>query len=208
MRLTALLLAAAFLLVQVPGMSQSITFSGKEVAMKKVFQVIEQQTGYMISGDRSILTSAKPVSVSVENLPVQQFLDLVFRDQDISYRMRGNNIFLSRKEQLPVSPQRIVAATDSIPIRMTGTVRSRSGELLADVSVKVKGLPTGSITNAQGLFFFGIQKNTILEISSIGYETVEIGVREVAGGFTAYAVRRSQQDNVKATPGKPSLARL
>ena len=138
MRLTALLLAAAFLLVQVPGMSQSITFSGKEVAMKKVFQVIEQQTGYMISGDRSILTSAKSVSVSVENLPVQQFLDLVFRDQDISYRMRGNNIFLSRKEQLPVSPQRIVAATDSIPIRMTGTVRSRSGELLADVSVKEK----------------------------------------------------------------------
>jgi TonB-linked SusC/RagA family outer membrane protein len=202
MRLIALLLTVAFLQVHGSAKSQSITFSGKEVAMKKIFEVIEKQTGYLVSGDKGILTSAKPVSVSVENLPIQQFLDIIFKDQDIAYRLRGNNIFLSRKEPLQVPTQAIVSRADSTPISISGTVRSRQGELLPGVSVKVKGLLTGATTNENGLFYFGIQRGTILEISSIGYETIEIGIRETANGFTAYSVKRGQEVNIKATPGR------
>lgn len=198
MRLTALLIAV-LLLVHLSAMSQTITFSGKDIAMKEVFQVIEEQTGHVISGDRSILTSSKPVSLSVEKLPVEQFLNLVFKDQGITYRLRGKNIFLSRKAPPPNQPA--VAAVVQ-PAIVTGTVRSRSGELLVGVSIRVKGTQSGTTTDAQGSFRLNIERSTILQISSIGYETLEVGVRETANGYVVSAVKTEMNDNVKAGSGK------
>lgn len=199
MRLTALLIAV-LLLVHLSAMSQTITFSGKDIAMKEVFQVIEEQTGHVISGDRSILTSSKPVSLSVENLPVEQFLNLVFRDQGITYRLRGKNIFLSRKVPPPDANQ--PPATADQPAIVTGTVRSRSGELLVGVSIRLKGTQSGTTTDAQGFFRLNIERSSILQISSIGYETLEVSVRETADGYTVSAVKAAMKDNVKAGSGK------
>lgn len=199
MRLTALLIAV-LLLVHLSAMSQTITFSGKDIAMKEVFQVIEEQTGHVISGDRSILTSSKPVSLSVENLPVEQFLNLVFRDQGITYRLRGKNIFLSRKAP-PPDANRSEAAADQ-PAIVTGTVRSRSGELLVGVSIRLKGTQSGTTTDAQGFFRLNIERSSVLQISSIGYETLEVSVRETADGYTVSAVKAAMKDNVKAGSGR------
>lgn len=198
MRLTALLIAV-LLLVHLSAMSQNITFSGKDIAMKDVFQAIEEQTGHVISGDRSILTSSKPVSLSVENLPVEQFLNLVFKDQGITYRLRGKNIFLSRKAPAPNRPGAVVADQPAV---ITGTVRSRSDELLAGVSIRVKGTQSGTTTDAQGFFRLNIERSTILQISSIGYETFEVSVRETANGYVVSAVKAEMADNVKAVTGK------
>src|SRR5690606_18523561 len=202
MRSTALLIAV-LLLVHLSATSQTITFSGKDVAMKKVFQVVEEQTGHVISGERSILTSLKPVSLSVENIPVEQFLNLVFKDQGITYRFRGNNTFLSRKAP-PPNPNRTPApATTSQPALVTGTVRSHSGELLIGVSIRVKGTQSGTTTDAQGSFRLNIERSTVLQISSIGYETLEVSLRETADGYyTATAVKPDMNDNVKAGAGR------
>lgn len=204
MRLTALLLIAAFIQVHGSGMSQSITFSGKDIAMKKVFQVIEQQTGYVVSGDKKILTSSKPVSVSANNMPVEQFLDLVLREQDIAYRLRGNNIFLSRKPPLvEVGPTAEPTTAPVPPAVITGTIRSRSGELLIGVSVRLKGTKSGTTTNNEGFFrLMNVNKNAILQISSIGYETIEIGIREAENGFIAYAVKKELEENIKTLSGQ------
>lgn len=186
-------------------MSQTVTLSGKDIAMKKVFQAIEEQTGHVISGDRSILTSSKPVSLSVVNLPVEQFLDLVFRDQGISYRIRGKNIFLSRKTPLPgqgrpASTQQ--PPSDDQPVTVSGTIRSRSGELLAGVTIRVKGTQSGVTTDAQGAFRLNIERTAVLQISSIGYEPLEVGVRETPNGYTVYALKKDMADNVKAASGQ------
>ena len=205
MRLTALFINAAFLLICVSGMSQTISFSGKETPLKKVFQVIEKQTGYVVSGDKNILTASKPVTVSVENIPLEQFLQLVFKDQGITYRFREKNIFLS-KQETPPNQQQPAPSTPAVvpPAIVTGTVRSATGELLVGVSIRVKGSPTiGTVTNTQGSFRLGnIEKNTVLQLSMIGYEPIEIRIREVSGGYTANSVKKDMDDNVKATPGQ------
>jgi hypothetical protein len=46
MKLTILFLTVALLHVQANGLSQTITFSGKDVAIKSVFTAVEKQTGY------------------------------------------------------------------------------------------------------------------------------------------------------------------
>lgn len=204
MRQIAILLIAAFLQIPLNSNSQTITYTGRNITMKKVFQVIEQQTDYVISGDRNILNSSKPVFVIAENLPLEQFLDLVFKDQGITYRIRGKNIFLSRKEPAGNSIPAVVTADTVIhTIGLYGTVRSRSGELMAGASVWLKGERLGGTTDAQGRFLFSFGKtNAILKISSVGYETIEIGLRKVPEGYTAFAINREQEDNIKVVAGK------
>lgn len=200
-KLTTLLLTFAFLHVYAAGAAQSITFSGKDVPVKKVFQAIEQQTGYVVSGDKEILTSSRPVSLSVFDLPVNEFLDLVLKDQGIAYRFRGKNIFLSRKAPVPASGP--PGASSIPPSAITGAVRSRAGELLIGVSVRLKGTSSGTTTNAEGSFSLtNIPEDAVLEISSIGYETLEVGIRKVANGYTAFAVKKGPSDNVKASTGQ------
>jgi TonB-linked SusC/RagA family outer membrane protein len=203
MRPIALLLITAFLQVHASAMSQSVTFSGRNVPMKKLFQVIEQQTGYVISGDRNILLASKPVSVTAQNLPVEQFLDLVFKDQGIAYRIRGKNIFLSRKPVVPdVSPPDGPVVEAAPPAIVTGTIRSRSAELLMGVSVRVKGTQIGTTTNAQGFFrLANVENNATLQITSIGYEMFELTIREAGNGYTAFAVKKELQDNLKVVAG-------
>src|SRR5688500_16177189 len=193
MRLTVLLLIAGLFLAHGEGMSQSITFTGKDIAMKDVFQVIEQQTGYVISGDKSILTSSKPVSVTVTNVPLDQFLYLIFKDQKIAFRIRGKNIFLSRSRD-PSTKADLSITADPAPFPLAiinGTVRSRKGELPPGASVRLKGMPSGTSTDAQGSFSLrNIPEKTILQISSIGYETIELIINEAPEGYTATAVKR------------------
>ncbi|WP_207515813.1 SusC/RagA family TonB-linked outer membrane protein [Longitalea luteola] len=204
MRLTVLLIAGIFL-AQGAVIAQTITFSGKDIAMNKVFEVIEQQTGYVISGDKSILTSSKPVTVAVSNVPLDQFLYLIFKDQHIAYRIRGKNIFLSRSRDPSTKNELSVTGTPApFPLAIiTGTVRSRKGELLPGASIRLKGMQSGTTTDAQGNFSLrNIPEKTILQISSIGYETIEVVINEVPEGYTAVAVKRDQVDNVRAIPGK------
>lgn len=163
---------------------------------------IEKQTGYVVSGDKSILTSSKPVTVSVDSFPLTRFLDLIFQEQDIAWRIRGKNIFLSKKE--PRAPGQIPSPnTVSVrPFTITGTVRSRKGELLMGASVHVKNTTVGAFTDAYGSFRLPlIEKNSILEVSSIGYETLEVGIRETNDGYEAYAVKKDRGENVKSIAG-------
>ena len=47
-KLTIILLTVAALHVSAKGTSQTVTFSGKDVTLEKVFNVIKQQTDYVV----------------------------------------------------------------------------------------------------------------------------------------------------------------
>jgi D-alanyl-D-alanine carboxypeptidase len=60
---------------------------------------------------------------------------------------------------------------------ITGTVRDAGDNTpLPGVSVRVKGMKTGTTTNATGTFTIAAQKGKILVFSFIGYRTVEVTV--------------------------------
>ncbi|MFN2440702.1 MAG: beta-sandwich domain-containing protein, partial [Chitinophagaceae bacterium] len=70
---------------------------------------------------------------------------------------------------------------------ITGKVFNKeSGETLQGVSVIIKGDAASTITNRDGIFHFSQVKSgkTILLISHVGYQTVEIPVQVVAGETT------------------------
>src|SRR5688572_16444073 len=57
MKLTAVLLLAAGLTVSAAGISQHITFAGKNVSLQKILSVIKKQTGYVGLTSADLLAS-------------------------------------------------------------------------------------------------------------------------------------------------------
>src|SRR5690606_28067147 len=95
--LTFVLLTAGFLHVNAKGISQDISFSGTEVAIKTVFSAVEKQTGYYFVYNEPVLQHTKPVSIQARQLPFREFLDLLFKDQPVNYIIRSKTILLFRK---------------------------------------------------------------------------------------------------------------
>src|SRR5690606_19810971 len=92
MKITIVLLLLCILQLNAETYSQTITLSGKDLPMKRVMSAIREQTAYGITGDKTILSNSRPVSINVKDMPLEDFLKEVFRNQPIRYSMDGRTI--------------------------------------------------------------------------------------------------------------------
>lgn len=95
MKFTAILLLATCLQVSAKVFSQSVTFSGKDVPLKNVFNVVKDQTGYVFFFDEALLKGTKPVTISAQHMLLSAFLKEVLKTQPLKYSIQGKTIFLS-----------------------------------------------------------------------------------------------------------------
>ena len=74
MKLVVILLMSVFLQVSAKGLSQTVSFSGRGVTLKKIFTAIEKQTNYVFFYDAALIRNTKPVDLDVKNMPVETVL--------------------------------------------------------------------------------------------------------------------------------------
>jgi TonB-linked SusC/RagA family outer membrane protein len=168
MKLTSTLLLAICLHVSASTFSQSITFSGKEVPMEKLFAAIKKQTGFVVWGQSTLLKQAAAVSVNVRDMPLTGFLDLVMKDQPFSYKIAGNTIMLSGK-RIVLSETEVQQATP-----VTGRVTDSTGAPLPGASVVVPGSTQSAITDMEGNFTITVAAGNLLRFTFIGFKTKEL----------------------------------
>src|SRR5687767_6486485 len=65
MKLTVFLLTVLFVHAYASGSAQTVTISGRNLALKQVFSIIEKQTGFVVFSDGRAITETAPVSLSV-----------------------------------------------------------------------------------------------------------------------------------------------
>ena len=70
------------------------------------------------------------------------------------------------------------AVADQQQIRVTGTVVDAQGVPVPGASVIIKGTATGTMTDGQGNFALNVRAGATLEVSCIGYATVEVAARD------------------------------
>ncbi len=179
--LTAVFLSTVFLNVYATGISQSITFSGENVPLTKVFQVIKKQTGYFVFANKEVLTNIKPVTLSTKDMPLNNFLQLAFKDQPVGYLIEGKTIILSRKP-VPIviehRPAPAPADTPKVLVSVYGKVVDEKGGGIVGASVMLKGTARGVTTNQGGNFIFAlIPLGGKLQISYVGFETKEVDIK-------------------------------
>ncbi len=171
MKLTSAFLLLFCLHVSANTFSQSITFSGRDIPMKQVFAAIKKQTGYVVWGKSDLLQQANAVSVSVQNMPLLSFLDLIVKNQPFNYKVTDNTIFLYSKND-PVPSDATIAKVTPVAGRVTDSI----GVPLIGATVVVKGGGRSAITDMNGSFSLLVDAGNVLRISFIGYQTKEIVV--------------------------------
>jgi TonB-linked SusC/RagA family outer membrane protein len=63
-------------------------------------------------------------------------------------------------------------------LKVTGTIVNENGEAVPNASVLIKGTATGASSNAEGHFEIMTAPKSTLEVSSVGYETKELQVKQ------------------------------
>jgi TonB-linked SusC/RagA family outer membrane protein len=183
MKLTIVFLTAALLQVHANAVSQAVTVSGKNLSLKKVFSIIEQQTGYVVLSNKKDLEATKPVTLSVFDMPLQSLLNMVLRDQPVNYRLDGTTIVLSRKPEVsadnPISPFRA-----GVPVN--GSVIDSAGRPVQGASVRLLPGNKGTTTNQTGSFSIpNVEPGTYtLEVTFVGYAAYRRQIT-VTGNFGA-----------------------
>jgi TonB-linked SusC/RagA family outer membrane protein len=175
MRVLFFLLTVAFLQVSASGSAQKITVSGKNIPIVSVFSAIEKQTGLVFFYNNTDLAKAKPVTLELRNVTVEEGLKELFREQPLTYVIRANTIFIAGKTitELPVRID--VPVVPAPPVVIKGKITSEEGLPLAGASIQVKGKNGGTTSKTNGEFELTAgDENLTIIVSYIGYITQEI----------------------------------
>lgn len=193
MKLTCILLFAAFLQVSARGVAQSVTFSGRQVPILTVFEAIKTQTGYVFFYDANLIRQSKPVTINVKNEPLENLLNAVFKDQPLTWTMVNKTITIQEKA-LPAMPVISSAATyEPFPFNtIQGKITGEAGQPLGGATILVKGSNTAVQSDANGNFSIEAQPNATLVITYVGYERTEIAL----AGRSSIAIQLKQQVTV------------
>ena len=176
MKLTTVFLLTACLQVSATGHSQNITISEKRAPLEKIFGAIEKQTGYTFWYKMELLQNAKPVDIDVKNAILEKVLQIVFKDQALTYNIVEKTIVV--KERLSTwyetPDSKTTGATPSIDIH--GRVVNEQGEPVV-ANITVKGKDFGTTSNDDGYFELkNVDENATLIITGVSIETRELKI--------------------------------
>lgn len=207
MKLTAFILLVSGLHLSAKTVSQTITISGKDLKLEIILTAIEKQTGYNALYDEDALKNAHPVSIAVKNIPLEKFLDEVFRDQPLSYIIKKKSIIISRK--IVTAGERKTFSSGLYPIKISGTVTGTNGQPLAGATLTVKGIGKTTVTDDKGYFELLADIGNTLIVSYVGFYSREFKIND-AGPLT---IQMAQLDNrldtaeIVLTTGYQSISR-
>jgi TonB-dependent starch-binding outer membrane protein SusC len=192
MQLAAFLLTACCLTVSAGTLSQStITFSGKEVKLETVFQAVKKQTGYYFVYNKEIINKAPLITVNANNLPLEQFMEMVLRDQDLEWVLQKTTILIQKKKE---EEQKQV---ENKPTPITGIIRGPDGKPVVGANIMIKGTQRGTTTDNEGRFQIEADQGNVLQISAIGFGKKEIKINGSQQIIAALEIARSELDEVQ-----------
>jgi hypothetical protein len=82
-------------------MPKLLVSPAKNVQLTRVFSAIKSQTGYVFFYDAAVLREAKPVSIDLKDVSLEEALNQTLQDQPLEWLIENKTITIIRKP-LPV----------------------------------------------------------------------------------------------------------
>lgn len=175
-KLSTLMYFVVFIQFSYATYAQSITFSGTNVPLNKVIQIVKQQTDFEVLGTKELLNKAKPISVQAKNMPLRPFLDRIFANQEIGYNIIDKTIVLEQKKVEPRNNGHLPLRNDQQ--RISGQILGRGGAPLPGATVLDEG-KTIAVADKEGKFTISnVPKNTLLTVTMVGYEPFRLRISQ------------------------------
>ncbi|MGN6177609.1 MAG: SusC/RagA family TonB-linked outer membrane protein [Mucilaginibacter sp.] len=173
--LTFMLLLAAFLQVSAASTAQTVTLKRTNAPLEQVLKEIKKQTGYKVFYNNNMLKSANPVTADISGLELTTALDIIFKDQPLTYTIQDKTIIVKVKET--VVPQKAEQGPPAPPKDITGHVETKEGVVLNGATVILKRTNSGTLTDEKGNFVLkGVLSSDVIQVSYIGYKPVQVQV--------------------------------
>lgn len=157
-----------------------VSLHKNRVSLEEILNEIENQTDYLFIYNNQVEVGRK-MSVKVKNRPVSETLSRLFDGTGIEFVLEGTHIILTKGE----GPEKRRAGTPQKRITVTGRVLDMQGAPIPGANVVEKGTTNGNMTGADGKFTLTVSPGSILQISYIGYTTVELAT----GNQTSFTVK-------------------
>ena len=143
-----------------------ITLKMQDATVAQVMKAIENQSHYVFLYKN--LDTSRKVSVDIRNKRIDEVLDIVFKDLNISYKIDDLQILLSQKK-----------FDSKAPATITGFVTDVSQQPVIGASIIVKGTTIGTTTDVDGSYKLQLPRSAeplILIVNYLGYTPVEVAV--------------------------------
>ncbi|TJZ63560.1 SusC/RagA family TonB-linked outer membrane protein [Sphingobacterium olei] len=170
--------------------TQTVTYTGQNIALTTVLQAVKKQVSYEVLGTRDLLTNATPVSIVAKNMPLEAFLDKILAPRNISYRIVDKTIVLERKPVRKNTETKPISAEEKVQQQnVQGKILGRDNLPLAGASLAVDG-KTIAVADTDGNFTLpGTPDGQTVTVTMIGYKRLTFKLQE---GKYSYPVQMQE----------------
>ena len=156
-----------------------VTANFKNKNLGYVFETITNSTGHKFFYEASEVDLTRKVTISKNNLCIEDLLKELFRDTNLDYEILSSQIVIRTKRQLGSSnkvPEKNVEI-NNIQTSLKGTVYDEQGIPLPGATIIAKGTTVGTTTDFDGNFEITMPIGvTEIQVSYLGYRSKEVNV--------------------------------
>ena len=158
----------------VSSQNATVTLNKRDVAVHEILNSIESQTNYLFIYNKKNVDVNRTTSVNAENKAVKNVLSELFNGTNITYKMEGNHIVLSKRQTS--SEAKSAPQPQQAPKTITGVIKDKSGLEIIGANIVEKGTTNGTSSDVDGKFTLSVAPGATLLVSYIGYNSKEIKV--------------------------------
>lgn len=151
------------------------TFELNGISIKQAIQEIEKTSDFVFLVDDTIGKEIETkVNLHVKNGVIENILDKILANTNLSYKVIDKQVVIYKDKN--TVPEIVKNTPQQDKIQVTGKVTDTNNETLVGVSIKVKGVAQGTVTDIDGNFSLPVETGQTLVFSYIGYIPQEVKV--------------------------------
>ncbi len=168
-------------------LNKRISLSVTDMNIEKVLEQIENQIDAKFIYSYEAIEAGRKISSKFKNQTIEVVFHDIFDPINIGYNIRGNQIILTRKNNVKSLPfienvkesflNKMEEDSKLLDKNISGKITDEDGVSLPGVSVVVKGTTQGTTTNRDGVFQLSVPENdAIIVLSFVGFINQEVSV--------------------------------
>jgi TonB-linked SusC/RagA family outer membrane protein len=152
--------------------SPKLSVKGTNITLQQAFQQIKKETGLTVFYTNLILNDKEKVSVNFNNAPLNEVLNYLLKNKNISYQIRRDKVIVLEKK---VSSAATSSRKTSFLVK--GVVIDGQNVPLAGVSIRQKNGTSAAISDQNGNYTISVSgTDARLEFAYLGFDTQERAV--------------------------------
>lgn len=160
---------AFFILLATPFLQAQISINIQKQTLRQALKTIERSGEYQFFYNEDLSSLDKVVSLSVKDAPIEEVLDNLLYDTNITYKRDKDNLIVLTLKAPSVSQEKETRTVE-------GTIVDATGEPVIGANVVEKGTTNGTVTNLEGKFTLKVSVGATLSFSYIGFTEQVISV--------------------------------